>query len=531
VHLIFDLGDPIVYLHYEGWSIMYIRRKKNTSGSTSVYILEKQNGKQVLIKSMGVAHSESGIAQLESSARKELERLTRQVIIDFNYDQDEQHIRFVRDSIHSIRIIGTELVLVKIFNEIGFDQIPDRLLRHLVISRLVYPGSKLRTIEYLSRHYQEHYTTSLVYRYPDKLNKGYKEQLQQISYEHTLKLFNGVLSAVFYDVSTLYFEASREDELRKLGFSKDGKPHCPQIVLGLLVTTGGYPLAFEVFEGNKYEGDTLIPVLEHFKKRYNPGKLVVVADAGLLSNNNIDQLLNYEYEFILGARIKIETNELKSQILSKRWGKSTIHQFEKDELTKLIVSHSEKRSKKDAHNRNNGIKRLEKRIKSGRLTKNNINNRGYNKFLKIEGDATISLDLTKIYNDSKWDGLKGYVTNSSLNPQEIIDQYRQLWQIEKAFRISKTDLKVRPIYHRKASRIESHLLISFCSYKVYKELERQLKEKQTGLSPEKALDILKSIYGVKTILPVSNKPVEIIMAKTQEQMALLSEFNLKFYPR
>jgi len=505
---------------------MFIRRKENASGSISVYILEKQNGKQVLIKSMGAAITESGITELVSLARKEIERLTRQKDIEFGYEQDEHHISFLRESIQSVRTVGSELVLVKLFNEIGFNQIPDKLLRHLVISRLLYPGSKLRTIEYLSRHYQEHYTASSVYRYLDHIYQGYKEQLQLISYQHTLKLFNGVLSAVFYDVSTLYFEASREDELRKLGFSKDGKPHCPQIVLGLLVTIAGYPLAFEMFEGNKYEGDTLIPVLEHFKKRYDPGKLIVVADAGLMSKNNINQLLNHGYEFILGARIKSETKELKSQILSEKWGNNTIHEFEKDELTKLIVSYSEKRAKKDAHNRKNGIKRLEKRIRSGKLTKDSINNRGYNKFLKIEGDATISLDLDKIHIDSKWDGLKGYITNSNLRPHEVIEQYRQLWQIEKAFRISKTDLKVRPIYHRKASRIESHLLISFCSYKLYKELERQLIEKKTGLSPEKALDILKSIYGVKTVMPVSNKAVEIIMAKTKEQKDLLSAFNI-----
>ncbi len=148
--------------------------------------------------------------------------------------------------------------------------------------------------------------------------------------------------------------------------------------------------------------------------------------------------------------------------------------------------------------------------------------------MKIEGNATISLDLEKITSDSKWDGLKGYITNASLNPQEVIDQYRQLWQIEKAFRISKTDLKVRPIYHRKASRIETHLLIAFCSYKLYKEFERQLVEKHTGLTPEKALDILKSIYGIKTILPVSNRTVEIVMANTKEQKELLSAFNINF---
>lgn len=507
---------------------MYIRRKKNNSGSISVYILEKQNDKQVLIKSMGTARTKSEIVRLENLARKEIEKLTRQKVIEFSFDQDVQHVNFIRQSMQSVRIVGTELVLVKVFDEIGFDQVPDKLLRHLIISRLLYPGSKLKTIEYLSRHYQEHYTMSSVYRYLDKLNQVHKDQLQLISYQHTLKLFNGVLSVVFYDVSTLYFEASREDELRKLGFSKDGKPHCPQIVLGLLVTTGGYPLAYEMFEGNKYEGETLIPVLEHFKKKYDHGKLVVVADAGLLSKNNVEQLLSHGYEFILGARIKNETKELKSQIISKKWGNDTIHKFEKEGLTKLIVSYSEKRARKDAHNRDNGIKKLEKRIKLGKLTKESINNRGYNKFLKIVGNAIISIDTEKINIDSKWDGLKGYITNASLNAQEVIDQYKQLWQIEKAFRISKTELKVRPIYHRKANRIESHLLISFCSYKLYKEFERQLNEKQTGLSPEKALDILKSIYGVKTILPVSNKIVEIIMANTKEQKELLAVFNVEF---
>lgn len=507
---------------------MFIRRKKNSSGSISVYLLEKRNGRQVLIKSMGSSSDESEIARLEDLARKEIERLTSQQSIAFDYEQDIQHLAFIRQNIQLIRIVGTELVLVKLFNEIGFNQIPEKLFQHLVVSRLVYPGSKYRTVEYLSRHYQEHYTISTVYRYLDKLNSDYKSHIQSISYQHTLELFGGTLSAVFYDVSTLYFEASKEDEVRRLGFSKDGKPHKPQIVLGLLVTTGGYPLAYEMFEGNKYEGDTLIPVLENFKQKYKPGKLVVIADAGLLSTSNIEKLLEFEYEFILGARIKTGATKLKSKILSKEWKQGFIYEFEKDEHTKLIVGYSEKRAGKDAQNRDKGIKRLEKRIRSGKLTKENINNRGYNKFLKIEGEAKISLDTEKIRQDGKWDGLKGYITNSTLNPIQIIDQYRQLWQIEKAFRISKTDLKVRPVYHRKANRIKSHLLIAFCSYKLYKEFERQLKKKKTELSPEKALDILKSIYGVKTTMPVSKKLVEIVMAKTREQIELLNAFEIKF---
>jgi len=509
---------------------MYIRRKQNKSGSTSIYIVEKQNGKQILIKSMGAAIKEYEILRLEQLAQEEISKLTKQTELQFDYQSDQQHIKHLANSISSVRVVGTELVLVKIFNEIGFNQIPDKLFRDLVITRLVYPGSKLRTIEYLSRHYQEHYSTSTVYRYLDKLNTDDKEKVQQISFNHTLNLFDGVLATVFYDVSTLYFETSKEDELRKIGFSKDGKTQNPQIVLGLLVSTGGYPLAFEMFEGNKYEGETLITVLDAFKKTYSLEKLIVVADAGLLSNKNITLLKQKKYEFVLGARIKNSTNELQQKIISKKWKEQSINELEQNQ-ERLIISYSEKRAKKDTYNREKGIQRLKKRIKSGKLTKENINNRGYNKYLKIEGKATVKLDLSKEESDKKWDGLKGYLTNSLLPAKEIIEKYRELWQIEKAFRISKTDLKVRPIYHYKADRIKAHLIISFSSYKLYKELERQLKEKQTGLSPEKALDILKSIYGIATILPTSGLLKHIILAKTEEQKNILNAFEIEFYSR
>jgi transposase len=194
----------------------------------------------------------------------------------------------------------------------------------------------------------------------------------------------------------------------------------------------------------------------------------------------------------------------------------------------LIVTYSEKRAKKDAFNRNKGIERLKNKIRSGKLTKQNINNRGYNKYLKIKGEASIELDLSKLDQDAKWDGLKGYVTNTTLSQDQVVESYRDLWQIEKAFRMSKTDLEVRPIYHQKSKRIESHLIISFCSYKLYKELERQLIEKKVGFSLEKTIDILKSIYAISTVLPQSKQKTEIIMANTNEQKHILEKFNIEF---
>ena len=248
---------------------MFIRKKLNKSGSTSIHIVRKQAGRQVHIVSIGTATNEKELTRLEQVALDKLSALQLQNKLEFNYAEDEAFIQNLQSSIEHIEISGVELILGKLFNEIGFNQIKDSLFRHLVLSRICYPGSKLKTVEYLLRHHQLFYEIDAVYRYLDKVNSKYKELLQDISYQHTLRLFNGLLSVVFYDVTTLYFEASEEDDLRKIGFSKDGKNQHPQIVLGLLVSTQGYPLAFEMFEGNRFEGQTMLPVIEKFKARYS----------------------------------------------------------------------------------------------------------------------------------------------------------------------------------------------------------------------------------------------------------------------
>ena len=194
----------------------------------------------------------------------------------------------------------------------------------------------------------------------------------------------------------------------------------------------------------------------------------------------------------------------------------------------LIVSYSEARAYNDNKNRERGLRRLEKTVQKGKLTKKHINNRGYNKYLQLNGDVAVTIDYEKIKQDTKWDGLKGYITNTQMNPADVIDNYKQLWHIEKAFRISKTDLRIRPIYHRLAHRIQAHLIIAFCSYKLYKELERHLQEKKLNLSAEKAVEIMQSIFTVTTKLPVSRKSIRLIMAKTFEQQQLQNAFEVKF---
>jgi len=326
-----------------------------------------------------------------------------------------------------------------------------------VIHRLCFGVSKLKTTEYLYRYHQIEVDEDTLYRYLDKLYSTQKALVQQISYQHTLKILGNKIAIVFYDVTTLYFEIDHEDDLRKTGFSKDGKHQHPQIVLGLLVSMDGYPLAYEIFEGNKFEGHTMLPVIKAFEKKYGLGKLVIIADAGLLSKDNVHSLEQDNYQYILGARIKNESPHIRNQILALKLANGQSQGIPIGKNTKLIISYSQSRAIKDADNRQKGIKRLRKMIQAGRLTKSSLNKRGYNKFLKLDGKITVTLNEDKISQNGLWDGLKGYQTNTRLTNAEIIDNYRELWKIEKAFRVAKNDLKIRPIYHRLPRRIEAHV--------------------------------------------------------------------------
>jgi transposase len=322
----------------------------------------------------------------------------------------------------------------------------------------------------------------------------------------------------------LHFEIDREDDFRKTGFSKAGKHQNPQIVLGLLVGKQGYPLAYEIFEGNKFEGHTMLPVLNTFKKRYDLKQLIVVADSGLLSKDNIEKLISNNYEFILGARIKNEPQNIKDKILSLKLNNGGSRVIKKGDL-RLIVTFSDDRAKKDKYNREKGLRKLEKRVKSGKLIKANINNRGYNKYLTLKGEVQVSIDYKKYQKDARWDGLKGYITNAKLSKSKIISNYKHLWKIEKAFRITKTDLKIRPIYHRLQYRVEAHICLTFVAYKVYKELERILKEKKSNLSPEKVIEILQSIYQVEVYNPMNKSNIKKNIILTDEHRQIQKLFN------
>lgn len=504
---------------------MHIKRRKNASGSTSVQVIEKKGGKTRLVKSVGSSPDEVRIEELEAEAREFIRASRRQLELAINSSQFDTALRdyFITGDKLVVKAQGPELLLGKIFDEIGFNEIQEPLFRHLVLGRLTYPVSKLKTVEYLSLHQQAEISVSSIYRFLDRFYKEHKAKVEEISFKQTKKVLGGEIVVVFYDMTTLYFEAEDEDDLRKVGFSKDGKFQHPQIMLGLLVGENGYPIAYDIYEGNTFEGSTIIPALQKAQKRFGIKKPMVIADSGLLSKDNLNNLAEQDYVFILGARIKNDSNALKQEILTKAAGIKNGESFvvERPDKLRLVVGYSDKRAKKDAANRAKGVARLESRIKTGQLTKSSLVNRGYNKFLKIESNVKVTVDTSKIAEDQKWDGLKGYITNSELQPAQVISNYNHLWKIERAFRISKTDLRIRPIFHRKKDRIEAHVCIAFVAYAVYKELERLLMANKINLSARKAIDLSKAIFRIEALLPDSKRKVTIFNKLTPEQQTLL----------
>jgi transposase len=504
---------------------MFIRKKTNNSGSISIQIIKKVSGKNIVLKTVGCSKDKTEIELLIKKAQGLIPLLENQYEFDFgNSSFDESILSFIKKK-ESFKIsnVGPELVLGQIFNTIGFDIIKESLFKELVLSRLVYPGSKLKTIHYLKRHKGINISVQSVYDFLDKLHAKYKEIVEEIVFKHTKRILK-TISIVFYDMTTIYFEAEDEDDLRKIGFSKDGKFQKPQIMLGLLVGEDGYPIGYDIFKGNTFEGHTLLPIIEKTQSKYklkeNP---IVTADSGLLSKINLNMLMEKKYKFIIGARIKNEEIEIKNEILKRAKGLKHGDSFviTKHDKIKLIVSYSDNRAKKDKSNREKGIKRLNEKIILGKLNKTAINNRGYNKFLRIKNKIEVEINEIKVEEDKLWDGLKGYITNTNLNPKDVIANYAHLWKIEKAFRISKTDLRIRPIYHYRKRRIEAHICICFVAYAIWKELERLLKKHKINMTPEKAIEQLETIYQAKIILPESGKEKKVLVNLSDLQERLI----------
>jgi len=503
---------------------MFIRVKTTpNSPRKSVQIVHSiRKGNKVtqkIIRYVGIAMDDQELEQLKLLAEsirlkledegqellfgpEELEQINKQRKNKKNTESDEDYKVNLKDLVEEQRVVrGIHDVYGGLFDELGYSHVikeparhkaTGKMFRDIVLGRIANPQSKRSTVGMLEEDFGITLDLDRVYKMMDLLDDEAIERLNDITYKNTAGLFNEKIDVIFFDCTTIYFETFEEDSLRRNGYSKDLKFNQPQVLLAMMVTKEGLPIGYQVFEGDVYEGHTVINALKSIKQKRRLGKVVFVADAGMFNKDNLaelDALEEEKLEYIVGDRIKNMPKEIKEKILDEENYKEISDGFRIGEFEykgkKLIVSYRQKRADKDAYERDKAIKRLKKKLEKQKNAKAYLSNYGNKKYLKIEGTNSIELDEEKIKSAAKWDGLKGVVSNAeNITNPEILEQYNNLWNVENAFRITKHDLKVRPVFHWKPERVKAHLAISFSAYALVKHLEYRVKLQYKKLSPQ-----------------------------------------------
>jgi transposase len=382
----------------------------------------------------------------------------------------------------------------------------------MAITHLLNPSSKLKAYNRKDRYLGlPDIKLHNLYRSLDILYSN-KENIEDHLFSRVKDLFNLSLDVVFYDVTTFYFESVKKDSLKDFGFSKDNKLNEVQVVMGLLIDKNGMPVGYELFPGNTYEGKTLEVSLLKLKQRFNIDRIIVVADKGMNSKINLEKIKDMGFRYIISSRIKSMNKKLLEKVLSKEdFIKDKNYDYKKLDLKdkSLIVTYSEERAKNDAKKREKLIKKAVEYTSKPSLIKAS-NKRGGKKYIENTGECSYSLDEEAILKDSLYDGYYAVETNDlDLTPKEIISNYGMLWKIEESFRIMKSSMEVRPVFHWTEGRIKGHFMVCFLSFLLERNLEFKLKEKDIDYSPERIKEALNSMNLVEADLEGNKFVVKI----------------------
>ena len=541
---------------------MFVKKVKRPNNSISIQIVEnKRVGKKIIQKV--IRHMGQWVHQDEID---KMIKVAESIIIDLKNAEDpalpgfeEIHRPKTKEekvtnvSIENLKeegrihrgvedVFGNEFEKLNLFDAIDSGYKKEKsnaLFKEIVLGRIAAPESKNKIVKIIERDKGITLDLDCVYRMMDKVYINEERIRNKIS-TSTLSLFNQKVDVAFFDVTTLYFESFTPDDLRSSGFSKDGKFKETQVMLALITTTEGLPLGYELFPGNSYEGNTLIKVIEQVEKNYDLSETFIVADRAMFTKNNLEKLDKKKVKFIIAAKLKTMKKDIKTTItndvasaLKENPGLIGWTKDYEYEGRRLIVNYNKKRASKDKKDRERLVERLKKKMTNGKvLLADLINNTGTKKYLKIDkkGSKTGSLNQDRIDEHSKWDGIHGVSTNhltNDLSSDEILKRYRNLWQIEAAFRVNKHDLKMRPIYHWTEKRIRSHILICFVAYSLVASVKYKLSKLNIKLSVGSIREELSHLQSsiVKDIK--TGKRFLLPSKMTENQKKIYKAFGLK----
>lgn len=459
---------------------MHIRTTKTSSGATAVQVICYIKRKIKILNHVGSTHNDDELLKLKKIAsdwihsdnNEQISFISKLKIKDDSEESDIIKIKKCRYLGFKYQLLYDTLWNLTV--KFKFHLLSNsKILNDLVIARLVYPCSKVETFEFISEFFGIHHSRREFYRTLSEL-LPLKEEVERQIIKVAKKYFNFDFSMVFYDLTTLYFESFETDEIRRIGFSKDNKSSNPQIMIGLLVNNQGFPISYQVFPGNKFEGHTLAPSILSLKKKYKIKRFTVIADSAMISENNVKFLKDSKLDYIVGARmanLPIETIQKISRLLKREDDKTIRLTIEgRDDL---VCHFSQKRYNKDKREMEKQLKRANEIINTPSKAEIIKRARFLINVAKNKKEREFKLNHKLIFKTKYLLGIKGYFTSHKTNNNdiEIVEKYRQLWNVEKSFKISKSDLKVRPIFHNKEQAIKTHILICFMSLAIAKYIE------------------------------------------------------------
>ena len=376
-----------------------------------------------------------------------------------------------------------------VYRQLGFDELlpakrnrtARETLRHIVTARIANPESKLGTARRLESDLGVSIPVQRIYRMMDRLDEKAIESMKDLAAGAARRLLPEPASVVFFDCTTLHFESVDADGLREFGFSKNGRHSRTQVLLALMAASDGLPVGYEVFPGSEYEGKSLIPSLENMREREGIETAIHVADRGMFGEANLKDMEERNLQYIVGARLKSLPKDLKEQILDLG-------------AYNPVGGWSRKRAKKDAADRKKAVDKLVRKLGRSANPAQALSGRGFGRFVKLAGKARLEVDEDKIKEAARWDGLKGVVTNApDMGHSELFARYRELWRVEESFRITKHDLKVRPVFHWKPDRVMAHIAIAYMAFACVRHLACRIALRQgERMSPERIRTALAS---------------------------------------
>jgi hypothetical protein len=492
--------------------VVFVRKAPGRTGSTKVQLAERRDGRDVVLEHVGTARDEAELAVLMSVARRRMHEGQEALDLEIVGLEDEG-VPARPAPITSKRSALLWQVLTEAYTRLGFGAVDDEAFAQLVLARVIEPTSKADSVRVLHEIGAPAVSLRTMFRALQRAQeRDYRATIATACFQHAMT--NGDVSLVLYDVTTLYFEAEDEDALRKVGYSKERRVD-PQIVVGLLVDRRGFPLEIGCFEGNKAETLTIIPIVKQFQDRHGITDMVVVADAGMLSSKNLRELDEAGLRFIVGSRVTKAPKDLESHF---RWHGTAFTDGQViDTITPrdqrgILVKSSDPKTKAEpvwdpaVHAKSwravwaYSTKRAVRDNKTLTLQENKARAvvagekaARTPRFVKTRNGSTV-LDEASLGRARELVGLKGYVTNiptTVMPPSEVISSYHDLWHVEQSFRMSKTDLAARPIFHHTRDAIEAHLTIVFAALAIARDLQNT-----TGMSIKKIITTLRPLQQI-----------------------------------